>query len=92
MSVESLSSPLYETPRESDWGCQSIPWHLYTIIEYVHVCIKSIIQSRAGIAEMKGMMQPHRGGRMEEKYNMRGMHVCGSIVMHSTKMNYQQYG
>ena len=30
-----------ETPRESDWGCQSIPWPLYTIILYVHVCIRS---------------------------------------------------
>ena len=30
-----------ETPRESDWGCQSIPWLLYTIIIYVHVCIES---------------------------------------------------
>ena len=30
-----------ETPRESDWGCQSIPWLLYTIILYVHVGIKS---------------------------------------------------
>ena len=30
-----------ETPRESDWGCQSIPWPLYTIILYVHVCTRS---------------------------------------------------
>ena len=30
-----------ETPRESDWGCQSIPWFLYAGIEYVHVCIES---------------------------------------------------
>ena len=30
-----------KTPRESDWGCQSIPWLLYTIIIYVHVCIES---------------------------------------------------
>ena len=30
-----------ETPRESDWGCQSIPWFLYTIILYVHVGIES---------------------------------------------------
>ena len=26
---------------ESDWGCQLIPWLLYTSIEYVHVCIES---------------------------------------------------
>ena len=31
-----------ETPRESDWGCQVIPWLLYTIILYIHVCIGSI--------------------------------------------------
>ena len=31
-----------KTPRELDWGCQSIPWPLHTIIEYVHVCNKSI--------------------------------------------------
>ena len=30
-----------ETSRESDWGCQSIPWSLYTIILYVHVGIES---------------------------------------------------
>ena len=30
-----------ETPRESDWGCQLIPWSLYTIILYVHVGIES---------------------------------------------------
>ena len=30
-----------ETPRESDWSCQSIPWSLYTGIEYVHVCTES---------------------------------------------------
>ena len=30
-----------ETPRESDWGCQLIPWSLYTGIEYVCVCIES---------------------------------------------------
>ena len=30
-----------ETPRESDWGCQLIPWPLYTIILYVHVGIES---------------------------------------------------
>ena len=37
-----------ETPRESDWGCQSIPWPLYTIILYVHVGIEStgIVQGR----------------------------------------------
>ena len=27
-----------------------------------------LIWSRAGIAEMKNMMQPHGGGRMEEKH------------------------
>ena len=30
-----------KTPREPDWGCQSIPWLLYTIMEYVHVCTES---------------------------------------------------
>ena len=43
MKVESwIESALKgETPRESDWGCQSIPWPLYTIILYVHVGIES---------------------------------------------------
>ena len=46
-----------------------------------------LILSRAGITEIKDMMQPHGIGRMEEKHNMRKMHVCGSIAMHSTEMN-----
>ena len=48
------------------------------------------ILSRVGIMEMKDMMQPHGGGRMEEKHNMRSAHVCGSIAMHSTEMNCQE--
>ena len=36
------------------------------------------------------MMQPHGSGRMEEKHNMRGMHVCGSIAIHSMEMNCQE--
>ena len=48
------------------------------------------ILSRAGIAEMKGMMQLHGSGRMGEKHNMRKAHVCGSIAMHSTEMNCQE--
>ena len=47
------------------------------------------ILSSAGIAEIKDMMQPHGGGRMEEKHNMCDAHVCGSIAMHSTEMNCQ---
>ena len=34
-----------------------------------------LILSRAGIAEIKGMMQSHGGGRMEEKHNMCDAHV-----------------
>ena len=40
--------------------------------------------------EMKDMMQLHGGGIMEEKHNMRRMHVCGSIAMHSMEMNCQE--
>ena len=40
--------------------------------------------------EIKDMMQLHGGGRMEEKQNMWGAHVCGSIAMHSMEMNYQE--
>ena len=47
------------------------------------------ILSRAGITEIKDMMQSY-GGRMEEKHNMCDVHVCGSIVMHSMKMNCQE--
>ena len=43
------------------------------------------ILSRASIMEIKGMMQLHGGGRMEEKYNMCDTHVCGRIAMHSTE-------
>ena len=46
--------------------------------------------SRASIAEIKGMMQLHGSGRMEEKHNMCDAHVCGSITMHSTEMNCQE--
>ena len=49
-----------------------------------------LIQSRAGIMEIKDMMQLHGGGRMEEKHNMCDMHVCGSTAMHSTEMNCQE--
>ena len=48
------------------------------------------ILSRAGIVEINSMMQPHGGGRMEEKHNMCDAHVCGSIAMHSTEMNCQE--
>ena len=50
------------------------------------------ILSRVGITEIKDMMQPHGGGRMEEKYNMCDAHVCGSIAMHSMEMNCQEQG
>ena len=49
-----------------------------------------LIQSRAGIAEINNMMQPHGGGRMEEKHNMCDAYVCGSIAMRSTEMNCQE--
>ena len=48
------------------------------------------ILSRAGIAELNNMIQPHGGSRMEEKHNMRKSHVHGSIAMHSTEMNCQE--
>ena len=48
------------------------------------------ILSRAGIMEIKDMMQPHGGGRMEEKHDMCDAHVCGSIAMCSTEMNCQE--
>ena len=47
------------------------------------------IQSRAGISEISNMVWLHGGGRMEEKHNMCGVHVCGSIAMHSMEMNCQ---
>ena len=49
-----------------------------------------LIQSRAGIVEIKDMMQPHGGGRMKEKHNMCDVHVCDSIAMHSMEMNCQE--
>ena len=36
--------------------------------------------------EIKGMMQLHGGGRMEEKHKMCDVHVCGSIAMHCMEM------
>ena len=48
------------------------------------------ILSRAGIAKIKDMMQPHGSGRMKEKHNICDVHVCGSIAMHSTQMNCQE--
>ena len=39
-----------ETPRESDWGCQSIPWLLYTIIRYVCTCLYQIYRYYLGQA------------------------------------------
>ena len=49
-----------------------------------------LILSRVGIMEIKDMMQPHGGGRMEEKHNMCDAHVCGSIAVHSMEMNCQE--
>ena len=49
-----------------------------------------LILSRVSITEIKDMMQPHGGGRMEGKHNMCDAHVCGSIAMHSTEMNCQR--
>ena len=46
-----------------------------------------LILSRVGITEIKDMMQPHGGGRMEEKHNMCDAHVYGSIAVHSMEMN-----
>ena len=34
------------------------------------------IRSRAGIMEIKGMMQPHGSGRMEEKHRTCVMRMC----------------
>ena len=51
-----------------------------------------LILSRAGIMEIKDMMQPHGSGRREEKHNMCDAHVCGSVAMHSTEMNCQEQG
>ena len=48
------------------------------------------ILSRAIITEIKDMIQPHGGGRMEEKHNMCDVHVCGSIAVYSTEMNCQE--
>ena len=48
-----------------------------------------LILSRVGITEIKDMMQPHGGGRMEEKHNMCDVHGCGTIAIHSTEMNCQ---
>ena len=45
---------------------------------------------RIGIVEINNMMQPHGGGRMEEKHNMCDVYVCGNIAMHSTEMNCQE--
>ena len=49
-----------------------------------------VILFRAGITETNNMMQPHGSGGMEEKHDMCGVHVCGSIAMHSTEMNCQE--
>ena len=35
------------------------------------------------------MMQLHDGGRIEEKHDMRDVHVCGSIAMYSMEMSCQ---
>ena len=48
------------------------------------------ILSRAGIIKINNMMQPHDGGRMEEKHRTRVVCMCGSIAMHSMEMNCQE--
>ena len=39
-----------ETPRESDWGCQSIPWLLYMYYHKVCTCLYQIYQYSLGQA------------------------------------------
>ena len=49
------------------------------------------ILSRAGMAEIKDMMQPHDSGRMEEKHRTCVMRMCcGSIAIHSMEINCQE--
>ena len=49
-----------------------------------------LILSRAGIAEINNMMQPHGSGRMEVKHKTCDVYVCGSIAMHSMEMDCQE--
>ena len=57
----------------------------------VHMLVLNLpTLSRASIMEIKDMIQPHGGGRMEEKHNMCDVHVCGSIAVYSTEMNCQE--
>ena len=48
-----------------------------------------LILLRVGIAEINNMMQPHGGGRMEEKHGTCVMHICVA-AMHSMEMNCQE--
>ena len=80
-----------ETPRESDWGCQLIPWPLYTTILYVHVGIKStntVYGRQNGDYRHDATAWQWQNGR--EAQNMCDAHVCGSIAMHSMEMNCQE--
>ena len=40
--------------------------------------------------EINNMMQLHGSGKMEEEAWTWGVHMCGSIAMHSMEMNCQE--
>ena len=56
--------------QENQLGLPVDPLDLYTGIEYIlYMFVSDLpILSRTGIVEMNNMMQPHGGGRMEEKH------------------------
>ena len=76
--------------QENQTGDASRFLGLYILSYCMYMFVSDLpILFRAGIMEIKGMMQLHGSGRMEEEHNMCDVHVCGSIAMHSMEMNCQ---
>ena len=61
--------------QENQTGDASQFLGLYILSYGMYMFVSNLpIQSRAGIVEINNMMQPHGGGRMEEKHNMCDVH------------------
>ena len=75
--MEGVESALEGELQENQTGDASRFLGLYILSYCMYMLVSDLpILSRAGITEIKGMMQPHGGGRMEEKHRTCVMCMC----------------
>ena len=72
-----IESALEVKLQENQTGNASRFLGLYILSYGMYMFVSNLpILSRAGIMEIKDMMQPHGGGRMEEKYRTCVVCLC----------------